>query len=287
MGWFDDLRPHDVSDIWDKFTGASQANKANQANYQLQQQQQQWEENMSNTAVQRRMSDLKAAGINPLMAAGQAADVPNVQPAHMEAKPSWSSGIASAVEAYKTFGMSKLFDAQANKANAEANYTAQITPGASAYQQAQTAQALSSVEVNRATAELHTQAAKKAIADAQYVTQQTVNAAKEFDKIAAEVENVRANTSVQEQERILKVAQTSVQALDASLQAQMIPWVVQQARAESVSSIARMGVTKQDAESQTSMWGKLLSRVFGPISKNLPGVSSAATGAAGYALGRK
>lgn len=69
-----------VGGLFDVF-GQSSANKANR---KLAREQREWEEQMSNTAVQRRMADLKAAGVNPLLAVGQAAEVPHVSPARME-----------------------------------------------------------------------------------------------------------------------------------------------------------------------------------------------------------
>lgn len=77
--------------------GSSAQSKANKTNIQLQQKQLDWQERMANTEWQRGMNDMKAAGMNPMLAFSQGgASTPNVSAATVEPVDAWSKSAHSA-----------------------------------------------------------------------------------------------------------------------------------------------------------------------------------------------
>lgn len=86
-----------AGDILGGLMGGSAQRAANRANIQLQREQRDWEERMANTAWQRAMEDMKAAGLNPMLAVSQgAASTPNVSAATVIPEDAAARGVHSA-----------------------------------------------------------------------------------------------------------------------------------------------------------------------------------------------
>ena len=66
-GWFNKYIAEPIGDIWNNFSGAA---KSQEFNADQAQKQRQWEQDMSSSAYQRSMEDLKAAGLNPSLIYG-------------------------------------------------------------------------------------------------------------------------------------------------------------------------------------------------------------------------
>lgn len=101
------------------YGGYRSAQKANKTNVKLQREQQAWETMMSNTAMQRRVDDLRKAGLNPMLAAGgPGASTPSVPPAQVgpNYKPEWMKG---------STGSALLLAAQLRQLDAQTNQTTQ------------------------------------------------------------------------------------------------------------------------------------------------------------------
>lgn len=120
----------------DQYLGADQAHKANRTNIMLARENRDWLAEMSNSAMQRHVADLKKSGLNPALGIAQGgASTPQSQPARVE--PTYRSGNPVRVtDTLLAISSAKQLEAQARLTNAEAAITEAKVPHSAALAQA-------------------------------------------------------------------------------------------------------------------------------------------------------
>lgn len=193
--------------------------EANAANIGMQKEQLEWQERMANSEVQRRVSDLKAAGLNPMLGYSSAASTPNVQPAKVE----------SVGEAYREHGR---------------NIGRSVDTGMQAYMQAAQRTQMQLQNANLA-AQTKKTAAEASIIEAT-VPFSAGNAATQADTLKKQFTKLGYETTSAMREADIKLA--AAEAADLSLEQQRDLQPLLLAYQNLLNQAAKAGLPEKEAE---------------------------------------